>query len=242
MRTIGTVHDVSWARGFRLHPTPCNTDNAPYLLPQVTMGVLRIDYEYQTNLGDILDPRSFDFRIISATAEGLTFAKAKAGDKLDATGKELLERAVRQLIDNGADFIVGDCGFLVYWQVMVRDYAQDYAQKKYGRKCPVMMSSLVLALPLLATIPSGGQIGILTASEKSLQAVQKKLPIVIEDQQKEDGGQRSRSVPAAEDPSGIMINFSDPRFKVPCPFPRQRASPEAGTFTPLSHRTGRRPR
>nr|P0DN21.1 RecName: Full=Dimethylsulfonioproprionate lyase 1; Short=DMSP lyase 1; AltName: Full=Dimethylpropiothetin dethiomethylase 1 [Emiliania huxleyi]AKO62592.1 Alma1 DMSP lyase [Emiliania huxleyi] len=181
---------------------------------QVTMGVLRIDYEYQTNLGDILDPRSFDFRIISATAEGLTFAKAKAGDKLDATGKELLERAVRQLIDNGADFIVGDCGFLVYWQVMVRDYAQDYAQKKYGRKCPVMMSSLVLALPLLATIPSGGQIGILTASEKSLQAVQKKLPIVIEDHQKEDGGQRSRSVPAAEDPSGIMINFSDPRFKV----------------------------
>ena len=179
-------------------------------LRQVTMGVLRIDYDYQTNLGDILDPRSFDFRLVSATVEGLTFKRAQEGEPLPCYVMSNLDGAVKKLIDAGADFIVGDCGFLVYWQVYVRDFAQQYAR---GRACPVMLSSLVLSLPLLATIPVGGKIGILTASKGSLMKMQKKLASVIELQKEEA---RTRAVPAAVQPSGIEINFSDPRFKA-CP-------------------------
>jgi hypothetical protein len=180
-------------------------------------GRLRIDYEYQTNLGDILDPRSFDFRLISATAEGLTFDLAKEGDVLNETACVGLKNATKQLIDNGADFIVGDCGFLVYWQVTVRNMAQAYAQAKYNRPCPVMMSSLVLALPLLVTIPSHGQIGVLTASEEMLQEMQKKLASIIDTHN--TGRKRARSVPDAEgeDLSGTTLDLSNPRFKVAQP-------------------------
>ena len=54
-------------------------------LRQVTMGVLRIDYDYQTNLGDILDPRSFEFRLVSATVEGLTFKGFRKASRYPAT-------------------------------------------------------------------------------------------------------------------------------------------------------------
>lgn len=202
--------------------TAPSAESARMLPRQVTLGVLRIgNYDYKTNIGDVLDPRTHDFGLISAVVDGLDFEMCKFGlgraDKLaaDADGtinekakekagllpadvKQNLKDATYALMDGGADFITGDCGFMFYYQIMIRGFVRDWAEdrakaepdaeakKQFAIQAPVMMSSLNLLPNMLQTVPPGKKIVILTAEASGMEFLAKRYPEVYKKQLEEE--------------------------------------------------------
>lgn len=83
---------------------------------QVSLGIIRLDYNYEAAPGDIDHPSSFDYDVYYRVVPGFTFEKCMAGDR---------SPALLQGIDDAIDFLIntknvngitGDCGFMMWYQ------------------------------------------------------------------------------------------------------------------------------
>jgi hypothetical protein len=83
------------------------------------VGVLRLDYDYPPSPGDIDHPGSFNYKVIYRMVPGLTFEMCQAGVMTPEVEKHW-ESAVQWLVDQGVSFIIGDCGFMMFFQKRTR--------------------------------------------------------------------------------------------------------------------------
>jgi hypothetical protein len=124
---------------------------------QVSLGILRLDYNYPAAAGDIDSEETFDYDVYYRVVPGLTFEMCQSGELTNEVKTRLID-AVKWLDFKGVSGITGDCGFMIHIQNLVRELTTK----------PVFMSAL-LQLPLL--IKSYGEnekIAILTANGQSL--------------------------------------------------------------------------
>ena len=141
-------------------------ESAKYILtektnksPAPTLGVLRLDYDYPPAKGDVDCPESFPYEVFYKVVPGLTFEMCQSGVLTDDV-KENLINSVQWLVEEKkVRGITGDCGFMMYYQSLVREITQ----------IPVFMSALC-QLPAVTCAYSGKeQIIIMTANGSALE-------------------------------------------------------------------------
>jgi hypothetical protein len=123
-----------------------------------TLGVIRLDYTYPEVPGDIDSPLSYEYKVIYRVVPGLTFDMCQSG-KLTPEVEGELFGAVDWLVAQEVAGITGDCGFMMYFQDMVRKRSH----------LPVFMSSLAQLPAVTCAYSSEEKIAILTANGETLQ-------------------------------------------------------------------------
>ena len=122
------------------------------------LGLLTLDTAFPRIPGDLGAPETFTFPVRHAIVRG-----ASVVEIVHRRGETLLPRFVeagRALADAGCAGIATTCGFLVRWQ---RELARDLP-------VPILTSAL-LQLPLVtATLPGRRRAGVVTYSERDLDA------------------------------------------------------------------------
>ena len=82
---------------------------------EVSLGIIRLDYDYPATPGDIDHPDSFDFKVYYACVPGLTF-DACQNKVMNDQIKEGIDKALERLINvKKVKGISGDCGFMMYY-------------------------------------------------------------------------------------------------------------------------------
>ena len=100
----------------------------------VSLGVIRLDYNYPPAPGDIDCPDTYAYKVFYHAVPGLTF-KSCQENKLDNQIKKNLDKALNELITEKKVLgITGDCGFMMYYQNYVRNHKLTHT--------PVFMSAL----------------------------------------------------------------------------------------------------
>lgn len=130
------------------------------------VGLLYLEYDYRGVQGGIDDQTALGYATRSARVTGLTFEKAKAG-KLTPALEIAFEEAIDSLKKHGDLIgISGNCGFMMYYQNLVR---------KLAKGTPCFMSPLMQAQLISSALPTSGQILVLTADTGSLTAARQVL-------------------------------------------------------------------
>ncbi|KAK3286813.1 hypothetical protein CYMTET_5644 [Cymbomonas tetramitiformis] len=127
-------------------------------LGPVAVGVLRLEYHYPPIAGDIDSADSYGYEVLFKQVDGLTFELAQSG-KLTAVVKKNFISAIRWLESKDVVGITGDCGFMMAYQVFVRQQTD----------VPVFMSSMLQAPMLMAAFDKETKFAIFTANSKSLE-------------------------------------------------------------------------
>ncbi|KAK3235754.1 hypothetical protein CYMTET_54067 [Cymbomonas tetramitiformis] len=127
-------------------------------LGPVAIGVLRLDYHYPPLGGDIDSQDSYGYQVVFKQVDGLTFEMAQAG-KMSKTVEKNMKGAIQFLEEKDVVGITGDCGFMMAYQVFVRQQTD----------LPVFMSSMMQAPMLIAAFEKEAKFAILTANSKSLE-------------------------------------------------------------------------
>ena len=123
------------------------------------LGVIRLDYDYPTALGDIDCPDSFDYDVYYKVVPGLTFEVCQSGCLTEEVEKRFIE-SIKWLIEKkNVSGITGDCGFMMHFQKLARSITN----------IPVFMSSLCQLPAVTCAFSPSEQIIILTANSKSLE-------------------------------------------------------------------------
>ena len=112
-----------------------------------TLGILRLDYDYPPNKGDIDHPESFAYDVVYERVSGLTFEVCQRGE-LSPELEERLTRAIKKLEVAGAHAITGDCGFMMYLQAFARTVTRK----------PVFLSSLVQLPTIICAHAASGRV------------------------------------------------------------------------------------
>eukprot|EP00892_Ulva_mutabilis_P007386 jgi/Ulvmu1/5019/UM021_0036.1 len=147
----------------------------PRLRPQVKLGILRLDYNYEAAPGDIDYPMSFKYKVIYRVVPGLTFEMCQSG-KLTAAVDRAFREAIRWLDEEqNVDAITGDCGFMFWFQ--------DMARRQTSK--PVLLSSLVQLPAITCGFAKHKKIAIFTANGHELmpmcELINKECGVNIED-------------------------------------------------------------
>ena len=124
-----------------------------------SLGIIRLDYDYPTALGDIDCPESFSYDVFYKVVPGFTFEMCQTGSLTD----EVLERfkdSIKWLVkEKNVSGITGDCGFMMHFQKIAREIT-----------CvPVFMSSLCQLPTLTCAFSPNEEIIIMTANGQSLE-------------------------------------------------------------------------
>jgi hypothetical protein len=130
-------------------------------IPQVEhakLGIIRLDYNYPTEVGDIDNPSSFLYPVKYRVVPGLTFQMCQEG-KMTPEVEERFIKAVAYLDEQGCSMITGDCGFMLYFQGLV---------SKLTTK-GVVMSSLCILPCVTNSWRRHGKIAIFTANSEMLE-------------------------------------------------------------------------
>lgn len=127
---------------------------------QVSLGILRLDYDYPPAPGDIDCEETFDYDVYYRVIPGLTFEMCQSGNISD-TVKKSITKAVKWLECKEVSGITGDCGFMIHIQKIVRDLTS----------LPVFMSALIQLPLLIKSYGENEKIAILTANGESLHAM-----------------------------------------------------------------------
>jgi hypothetical protein len=123
----------------------------------VSLGVIRLDYDYPPSPGDIDHPGSFDYDVLYRVVPGLTFEMCQQG-KLTPAIEDKFKEAVDWLEMKGVTGITGDCGFMMYFQKLARLHTHK----------PVFMSALAQLPAVTCAFNKDELIAVLTANGKSL--------------------------------------------------------------------------
>ena len=125
---------------------------------QVSLGILRLDYDYPPSPGDIDCPDSFDYDVYYRVIPGLTFSMCQSGNIPESIQQRIVE-AVWWLNDMNVNGITGDCGFMIHIQELVCKHTTK----------PVFMSSLVQLPTIVKAYDKHKKVAIFTANGASLQ-------------------------------------------------------------------------
>jgi hypothetical protein len=123
-----------------------------------TLGLLLLDTRFPRPPGDVGNPETFSFPIISKVVHGASAAlvtQQRGGASLDA-----FKAAGRELVARGARGLLTSCGFLTLWQ--------DEIAAACG--VPVAASALLQVAPLQRCLPVGRRVGVVTFDARHLSA------------------------------------------------------------------------
>jgi len=124
-----------------------------------SLGILRLDYDYPPALGDIDNAETFTYNVYYRVVPGLTFEMCKSG-KLSEDVQDGLCEAVDYLEnEKGVSGITGDCGFMMFFQSLVRSHT----------KKPVFLSPLTQLPAVTSAYSENEKIIIMTSNGKSLE-------------------------------------------------------------------------
>jgi len=123
----------------------------------VSLGVIRLDYDYPPAPGDIDSPKSFGYDVFYRVVPGLTFEMCQAGKLTPGVEKEFVE-GVDWLVNKGVTGITGDCGFMMYFQKLARSNTSK----------PVFMSALAQLPGVTCAFNQHELIAIFTANSATL--------------------------------------------------------------------------
>merc|ERR1719456_504792 len=129
----------------------------PALSKAVSLGVIRLDYDYPPAPGDIDSPQSFGYDVFYRVVPGLTFDMCQSG-KLTPMVEKNFEEALADLIAKGVTGITGDCGFMMYFQALARRNTTK----------PVFMSALAQLPGVTCAFNKNELIAIFTANSETL--------------------------------------------------------------------------
>ena len=129
------------------------------------VGLLKLDYEYTGVDGGIDDETALGFPVRAVTVRGLTFERAQAGELTPGLEAAFKEAVLALQKGGGLIGIAGNCGFMMFYQQLVRRLAS----------VPCFMSPLMQAPLISGALPPTGKILLLTANKSSLLAARKVL-------------------------------------------------------------------
>jgi len=121
-----------------------------------TLGVVMLDTRFPRPLGDIGNPRTFDFPVRYRTVRGASPRRVVV--ERDRALLAPFIAAAHALADEGVDAVATSCGFLALFQ---HEMAAALAT-------PMWTSSLLLVAEIEAALPSGARVGVVTADAASL--------------------------------------------------------------------------
>ena len=124
-----------------------------------SLGIIRLDYDYQPAPGDIDCPKSFPYDVYYKVVPGLTFNMCQSGNLTDEVQERFRESIQWLLEEKKVCGITGDCGFMMYYQQLARDITH----------IPIFMSALCQLPAVTCAYSSSEQIIILTANSESLE-------------------------------------------------------------------------
>ena len=128
----------------------------------VSLGILRLDYDYPPALGDIDCPETFGYDVFYKVVPGLTFEMCQSGEITEEV-KENIKNSVIWLNNKNVSGITGDCGFMINIQNIVCLYTDK----------PVFLSALIQIPMIVHSYKSNERIAIFTANGKSLSKMNK---------------------------------------------------------------------
>lgn len=135
-------------------------DAAPKEMKEhVSLGVIRLDYDYPAAPGDIDHPDSFGYDVYYRCVPGLTFEMCQNGKMTEDVHKEFLEAIDYLDKEKGVAGFTGDCGFMMWFQGIARRHT----------KKPVFMSALSQLPAVTCAFSQEEQIIIMTANNKTLE-------------------------------------------------------------------------
>jgi len=129
------------------------------------LGVIRLDYDYPSCVGDVDHPKSFTYLVVYRPVKGLTFDMCQSG-KLSPEVRVRLHKVVKAF-DKQKQIraISGDCGFFYYFQEEIRKLTSK----------PVFMSSLCILPSLVHCLPANAQVAVFTANKANFKPM---LPLL----------------------------------------------------------------
>ena len=92
----------------------------------VSLGVIRLDYNYPPAPGDIDHPGSYDYDVYYRVVPGLTFEMCQSG-KLSEEVEPKFKEAIDFLEAKKVSGITGDCGFYMWFQALARRCTRNVA-------------------------------------------------------------------------------------------------------------------
>jgi len=124
-----------------------------------SLGIIRLDYDYPANKGDIDCADSFTYDVFYKVVPGLTFEMCQSGEMTPEV-EERFKYAINWLIyEKNVKAITGDCGFMMYFQKLARQTT----------RLPIFMSSLCVLPAVTCSYAQDEQIIIMTANGKTLE-------------------------------------------------------------------------
>jgi len=130
-----------------------------------SLGIIRLDFPYPINNGDVDNPKSFGYRVIYYVVKGFTFEMLLSGKMSKAVEKGFIA-AVKWLEESGAEGISGDCGYMYLFQDLARKHAN----------VPVFMSSLCQLPFIEMALKPHHKILIMTSSGANFDKIRSTLP------------------------------------------------------------------
>lgn len=121
----------------------------------VTIGILRLDYDYPPNPGDLDSPESFNFPTFFRVVPGLTFEMCQEGGMPDKVKKHLKDAVEFLTNEKKVSVVTGDCGFMFNYQDLVRSFSRDI---------PVVLSALEQLAVLQSMFGKQDKIMVMTAN------------------------------------------------------------------------------
>jgi len=124
----------------------------------VSLGVIRLDYNYPPAPGDIDSPDSYAYDVHFRCVPGFTFAMCQSGKMTPEVEAEFIE-AIKELEAKGVCGFTGDCGFMMFFQGLARRTT----------KKPVFMSALSQLPAVTCAFSQDEQVVIMTANGNTLE-------------------------------------------------------------------------
>jgi hypothetical protein len=153
-------------------------DHIPEYLKKdtVTLGVLRLDYDFTPVPGDVCHPSTFPYPVFYRVVPGLTYEMCR-DNAMTAEVKEQWKEAVKYLDDSGVNGITCDCSYAAHFQRMTREFT----------KKPVFLTSAVQLPAMVSGFAKSERILILTDNGDSFR---KLLPLIRDELDMEAGEKR----------------------------------------------------
>lgn len=135
----------------------------------VSMGIIRLDYNYEAAAGDIDSLESYGYDVFYHVVPGMTFEKCQQGagqygnqDKDWPLIKSGIDQALEYFVkEKKVMGITGDCGFMMYYQKYIRDHPLT--------DIPIFMSALAQLPAVTCAYGDDEKIIIVTANKHTLE-------------------------------------------------------------------------
>lgn len=122
------------------------------------LGIIQLDQEWETRVGDVHVTNSFDYQIVYKTVKGLSPQMCESGELTPEVEAAFVD-AIKILDEHPVSGITGDCGFMMWFQKLARRHTNR----------PVFMSPLAQIPTLTCAYAKDEKIAIITSNSNALE-------------------------------------------------------------------------